>query len=96
MSFSDDDPYANIVYVNSFHYICNGLLLYSVTVLIILSLSHIGFVSYDNPVSAQSAIQAMNGYEVLTKKLKVQLKNKKKLSPQVVPSPSINAVTSSF
>lgn len=55
-----------------------------------------GFVSYDNPLSAQSAIQAMNGYEVLTKKLKVQLKNKKKLSPQVVPSPSINAVTSSF
>ena len=55
-----------------------------------------GFVSYDNPMSAQSAIQAMNGYEVLTKKLKVQLKNKKKLSPQVVPPPSINAVTSSF
>ena len=47
-------------------------------------------------MSAQSAIQAMNGYEVLTKKLKVQLKNKKKLSPQVVPPPSINAVTSSF
>ena len=57
---------------------------------------HTGFVSYDNPMSAQSAIQAMNGYEVLTKKLKVQLKNKKKLSPQVVPPPSINAVTSSF
>ena len=55
-----------------------------------------GFVSYDNPMSAQSAIQAMNGYEVLTKKLKVQLKNKKKLSPQVAPPPSINAVTSSF
>ena len=56
---------------------------------------HTGFVSYDNPMSAQSAIQAMNGYEVLTKKLKVQLKNKKKLSPQVAP-PTINAVTSSF
>lgn len=62
----------------------------------ILYLHTIGFVSYDNPMSAQSAIQAMNGYEVLTKKLKVQLKNKKKLSPQVAPPPSINTVTSSF
>jgi len=55
-----------------------------------------GFVSYDNPMSAQSAIQAMNGYEVLTKKLKVQLKNKKKLLPPQVVPPTINTVTSSF
>jgi hypothetical protein len=33
-----------------------------------------GFVSYDNPVSAHAAIQAMNGFQVGTKRLKVQLK----------------------
>ncbi|GBM84544.1 CUGBP Elav-like family member 5 [Araneus ventricosus] len=33
-----------------------------------------GFVSYDNPQSAQAAIQAMNGFQVGTKRLKVQLK----------------------
>ena len=33
-----------------------------------------GFVSYDNPQSAQAAIKAMNGYSVMGKKLKVELK----------------------
>ncbi|XP_055941330.1 CUGBP Elav-like family member 4 isoform X6 [Argiope bruennichi] len=33
-----------------------------------------GFVSYDNPQSAHAAIQAMNGFQVGTKRLKVQLK----------------------
>ncbi len=33
-----------------------------------------GFVSYDNPVSANSAIQNMNGYQVSGKRLKVSLK----------------------
>jgi len=33
-----------------------------------------GFVSYDNPSSAQNAIAAMNGFQVGPKKLKVQLK----------------------
>lgn len=33
-----------------------------------------GFVSYDNPNSAQAAIQAMHGFQVGTKRLKVQLK----------------------
>ena len=37
----------------------------------------LGFVSYDNPVSAQAAIQAMNGFQVGTKRLKVQLKRAK-------------------
>ncbi|KAF8788266.1 CUGBP Elav-like family member 4 like protein [Argiope bruennichi] len=32
------------------------------------------FVSYDNPQSAHAAIQAMNGFQVGTKRLKVQLK----------------------
>ena len=36
-----------------------------------------GFVSYDNPLSAQSAIQAMNGFQIGTKRLKVQLKRPK-------------------
>ncbi|XP_021000856.1 CUGBP Elav-like family member 3 isoform X2 [Parasteatoda tepidariorum] len=33
-----------------------------------------GFVSFDNPQSAQNAIQTMNGFQVGTKRLKVQLK----------------------
>lgn len=37
----------------------------------------IGFVSYDNPVSAQHAIQAMHGYQIGMKRLKVQLKRPK-------------------
>ncbi|XP_074599334.1 CUGBP Elav-like family member 2 isoform X2 [Brevipalpus obovatus] len=33
-----------------------------------------GFVSFDNPLSAQTAIQAMNGFQIGSKRLKVQLK----------------------
>jgi hypothetical protein len=33
-----------------------------------------GFVSYDNVVSAVNAIQAMNGFQIGSKRLKVQLK----------------------
>ena len=47
-------------------------------VFIPLSLSP-GFVSYDNPASAQTAITAMNGFQVGTKKLKVQLKRPREL-----------------
>lgn len=36
-----------------------------------------GFVSYDNPNSAQTAIQAMNGFQIGVKRLKVQLKRPK-------------------
>ena len=36
-----------------------------------------GFVSYDNPMSAQQAIQAMNGFQIGMKRLKVQLKRAK-------------------
>ncbi|XP_070542800.1 CUGBP Elav-like family member 2 isoform X13 [Ptychodera flava] len=39
-----------------------------------------GFVSYDNPVSAQAAIQAMNGFQIGMKRLKVQLKRSKEAS----------------
>ena len=36
-----------------------------------------GFVSYDNPCSAQTAINTMHGYSIGSKRLKVQLKRKK-------------------
>uniref|UniRef100_T1KVZ4 RRM domain-containing protein n=1 Tax=Tetranychus urticae TaxID=32264 RepID=T1KVZ4_TETUR len=36
-----------------------------------------GFVSFDNPASAQNAIQAMNGFQIGMKRLKVQLKRPK-------------------
>ncbi|XP_041697335.1 CUGBP Elav-like family member 1 isoform X10 [Coregonus clupeaformis] len=36
-----------------------------------------GFVSYDNPVSSQAAIQSMNGFQIGMKRLKVQLKRSK-------------------
>ncbi|XP_076295537.1 CUGBP Elav-like family member bruno 3 isoform X24 [Lasioglossum baleicum] len=40
----------------------------------------VGFVSYDNPTSAQQAIQAMNGFQIGMKRLKVQLKRPKDAS----------------
>ncbi|XP_078741032.1 CUGBP Elav-like family member 2 [Lampetra fluviatilis] len=36
-----------------------------------------GFVSYDSAGSAQAAIQAMNGFQIGMKRLKVQLKRNK-------------------
>ena len=36
-----------------------------------------GFVSYDNVISANNAIQAMNGFQIGVKRLKVQLKRPK-------------------
>jgi hypothetical protein len=39
-----------------------------------------GFVSFDNASSAQAAIQAMNGFQIGTKRLKVQLKRSKDAS----------------
>jgi len=39
-----------------------------------------GFVSFDNPSSAQAAIQAMNGFQIGMKRLKVQLKRPKEAS----------------
>ncbi|XP_061941678.1 CUGBP Elav-like family member 2 isoform X14 [Apis cerana] len=39
-----------------------------------------GFVSYDNVASAQAAIQAMNGFQIGMKRLKVQLKRSKDAS----------------
>lgn len=36
-----------------------------------------GFVSFDNPTSAQTAIQVMNGFQICQKRLKVQLKRPK-------------------
>ena len=48
-----------------------------------------GFVSYDNPVAASSAIQAMNGYQIGIKRLKVQLKKSKNQSNPS--NPNVNA-----
>ncbi|KAG5897638.1 hypothetical protein JTB14_013780 [Gonioctena quinquepunctata] len=39
-----------------------------------------GFVSFDNAPSAQQAISAMNGFQIGTKRLKVQLKRAKDAS----------------
>ncbi|CAF0986065.1 unnamed protein product [Didymodactylos carnosus] len=39
-----------------------------------------GFVSYDNPSCAQSAIQSMNGFQIGMKRLKVQLKRPKDMA----------------
>lgn len=39
-----------------------------------------GFVSYDNSQSAQAAIQAMHGFQIGAKRLKVQLKRSKDAS----------------
>lgn len=49
----------------------------------LISLSFAGFVSYDSPASAQSAISMMNGCQLGGKKLKVQLKrdNNKQSKP---------------
>uniref|UniRef100_A0A3Q3WQQ1 RRM domain-containing protein n=1 Tax=Mola mola TaxID=94237 RepID=A0A3Q3WQQ1_MOLML len=41
------------------------------------NLSKCFFVSYDNPVSSQAAIQSMNGFQIGMKRLKVQLKRSK-------------------
>jgi CUG-BP- and ETR3-like factor len=41
-------------------------------------LSFAGFVSYDSPEAAQSAISMMNGYQLGGKKLKVQHKRDNK------------------
>ena len=39
-----------------------------------------GFISFDNPTSAQTAIQAMNGYQIGMKRLKVQLKKPREMN----------------
>lgn len=41
----------------------------------------LGFVSYDKAASAQKAIQMMHGFQIGTKRLKVQLKKSKDAKP---------------
>lgn len=50
----------------------------------------LGFVSYDNPTSAQSAIHQMNGFQIGPKRLKVQLKKLRNDATHSIPSPNIN------
>jgi CUG-BP- and ETR3-like factor len=47
-------------------------------------------VSFDNPVSAQAAIQQMNGFTIGSKRLKVELKKPRgrDYSPSQDPSPA--------
>lgn len=49
-----------------------------------------GFVSYDNPNSAQSAINQMNGYQIGMKRLKVQLKKLRNDPANPVVPPNAN------
>ncbi|KAI8118677.1 CUGBP Elav-like family member 2 [Lucilia cuprina] len=42
-----------------------------------------GFVSYDNPLSASAAIQAMHGFQIGTKRLKVPIENVLKMRPSL-------------
>jgi len=39
-----------------------------------LNFEGIGFVSYDNPQSANEAVATMNGFKVFKKRLKVEIK----------------------
>lgn len=67
-------------YAHSFFLFVSSILHMNMIVcLFIKTLLYTGFVSYDSPGSAQSAISVMNGYELSGKKLKVQLKRENKL-----------------
>lgn len=46
---------------------------FDISVILLLA----GFVSFNDPNEAQAAIQAMNGFQIGTKRLKVQLKRAK-------------------
>ncbi|KAI6242609.1 BMA-ETR-1, isoform f [Aphelenchoides fujianensis] len=50
-----------------------------------------GFISFDNALSAQNAIAAMNGFQVNSKRLKVQLK-RSKAQPYATPIPNSAAL----
>jgi RNA recognition motif-containing protein len=63
---------------------CFGIEFY--IIIILKQIFSKGFVSYDNPTSAQSAINQMNGYQIGMKRLKVQLK-KLRIDPN---SPNAN------
>ena len=51
-----------------------------------------GFVSFDNPASAQAAIQAMNGFQIGMKRLKVQLKRPKDANRPYWATPALTRV----
>lgn len=53
-----------------------------------------GFVSYDNTGSANKAIQAMNGFQIGIKRLKVQLKKSKLLNGNQMPNGTTNGNSS--
>lgn len=49
----------------------------SINFTVLICLLFLGFVSYDNPMSAQAAISNMHGFQIGAKRLKVQHKRKK-------------------
>jgi len=54
-----------------------------------------GFVSYDNPESAELAIQNLSGYQIGNKRLKVQHKQKDELKTEKLPSSPPTSATES-
>lgn len=77
----DHTPRAHVIHTKSVRLSC---LLASVSERLLTPPSSLclfsGFVSFDNPASAQAAIQAMNGFQIGMKRLKVQLKRPKDAS----------------
>ena len=65
-----------IIFVHVFHIVIGC----GFNINIYITISRAGFVSFDNPTSAQAAIQAMNGFQIGMKRLKVQLKRPKEAS----------------
>uniref|UniRef100_A0A0N5AL45 CUGBP Elav-like family member 2 n=1 Tax=Syphacia muris TaxID=451379 RepID=A0A0N5AL45_9BILA len=55
-----------------------------------------GFVSYDNAVAAQNAISALNGFQIGSKRLKVQLKRGKECKPYMRNGTSITSSTAAL
>ena len=70
------------------HPLASPMILRTLTlpVCVVLSLSSLGFVSYNNPDSAEQAIKSMNGFVVGHKRLKVEQKKDKGNMMQMPPS----------
>ncbi len=65
------------IFFQSFHDILHSIYIFCFLLVAGHVLYAAGFVSFDNPASAQAAIQAMNGFQIGMKRLKVQLKRPK-------------------
>ena len=63
-----------VLYSHFFSFLHHHVVLMTMTTWRLMMTNNKGFVSYDNPESAQNAIRSMNGFQVMNKRLKVQLK----------------------